>query len=194
MGSGVLMGQQWFYSEEDRRTATEHINDLKEGVILVRLSSDRKKIRTLKDGLANSNTAKDSAYYVKQLEVAYKRRDKYTGDIVEAMGSHWNFCDYAFFMDYDTERALKKGEGLLQSSLTAPYELPPNVPVYVLTTGSTPNKNLRGFVILTGGLNEIPLPFPNNVPQSRAFRKTSRFIGQLNGKLWTYYGTVTEGE
>jgi len=190
-----IQAQQTFNSKEDKSTAAYHINELKEGVLLVRLPSNRKKIEALENTLTDSLSQKDHKNVSKTLDRTLKETEEVQTGIIAAMGSVFTFSEYAFFMDYDTHEVLKDGSRLFQSDMKTTYKLKDSTSIYILSVGRTTETPIDAFIVFDKALQIIASPFPSQISRSGIaglFGNDTSHIKRLNTKLWRYFNRVNE--
>lgn len=176
--------------EKKERQAEKHIKQLKDGLLLVRLSSKRKKIQSLEE----SDKSEDAQ---ELKEKTRKRHQK----IIEAFKTTYDFSNVGFFYDYNTSKVLNKNWGaalLKKDSTLIPEEVSQNnKPFYIADIGESfieANKQtFKGLVIRGQDLDYLDPPFPNKIAKLGGFfflgldRSPKELVKKLNAELKGYY-------
>jgi hypothetical protein len=190
-----VQAQQVFNSQENKRKSSYHIKALKEGVLLVRLPSNRKKIEALEKTLVENLSEKEYKNVSKTLARTLSETEELHDGIIDAMESAYTFSEYAFFMDYDTHEVLERNGKLYQSDMKTAFELNNTAPVYVMSVGRTPENSINAFLIMDNTLQNMSQPFPASISRSglmSLFSNDTTHIKRLNAKLWRYFLSLTE--
>lgn len=139
------------------------IKDLKEGVLVVRLQSNNRKINALQESIAKApNESENLKRKLKQAKAEYKQVGK---AMMQAFATEYSFSEVVFMHD-TASIALKNGqqEGLF---LDENLEIIPNQSLdnrfFCLLASGKSESGAEGFKILDAGLEIIPQPFPNFV-------------------------------
>lgn len=188
--SYALAAQIPFTDVESRVASTEHIERLKDGILLVRLNSNQKKMEQINISMLRTTNPKDSAKWAELLEKTMIETAEEHYTIANAMEAEYRFSDVAFFMDYDTKAILAGAKKPWTYDLKTEIPIDPDATIYILKYGRTPEMSIKGYVILDANQDNIPRPFPNNVSASglsAIFGNDYSHIRKLNKKLFKYY-------
>lgn len=169
--------------------AKKHINDLKQGVLLIKVPTGRNKLAAM--------SLRASTEQIKE----YKKELKEENDSLFLMfNKHYNFSKHLFFYDTDMNKVLKgdyentfinsTGEKIKVDSV-----LNSKTPVYILETEriyfETQNSSSTGFVVQDKNLNYLKDPFPYYIMRFGSFdvlrKPFSIMVIRLNEKLETFY-------
>lgn len=139
------------------------IEDLKEGVLVVRLKSNNRKINALQESIAKNPNDNDNLK--RQLKLA-KAESKQEGKaIIQAFKAEYSFSEVVFMHD-TASMALKKGQrkGLfLDEKLEKLPDLSLENRFLCLLASGKSASGAEGFKILDATLEELPQPFPSFV-------------------------------
>ncbi len=177
---GGLRSQQVFNSNESINIARAHIKALNEGILLVRLPSNLKKILELKRLLDEELSENDRRRISKVLDKTIEETQMLQSAIISAMYTKYTFSEYVFFVDSDSREVFKDGSRLFRyyadSSLinnekkpeeyqlkAELYELKAGRSTYVLTLDQTSDNSLSAYIIKDKELNDLAQPFPSTV-------------------------------
>jgi hypothetical protein len=191
-------------TEQRKIRAKDLIKELKEGVLIVRLESQDKKITKLRELLEESSG--DSRQQIEErIERTIQERDETNRYLLEAFREKYAFSDYRAM--YDTETvALFRGvrEGIfLNNDLEPDPEITlPTDKFLIAELGYTdPQKDARvfGLMVLDAQANKLDRPFPYfskltdpDLPWISADKTYRKTVALLNRDLNRYYSKVTE--
>ncbi len=191
--TSTLFAQVPFTDVESKVASTDHIERLKEGVLLVRLNSNQKKMEQISISMQRTRNPSDSAKWAALLEDTMIETAEEHYAITDAIEAEYRFSEVAFFMDYDTRAILDRTKNPWTYDLKTEIQIYPSLPVYIMEYGRTPETSIKGYVILDANLDNIPRPFPNNVSASgfsALFGNDYTHIRKLNKKLFKYYHKI----
>ncbi len=187
--------QTVFQNKEDKLSASEAIVDLRDGILLIRFASNRNKTEALHKAMANAESQADSARLERELERTNESATQLQKSVIEALGSEFDFCEYAFFFDKDSKSVLSGKGPVFREDLETEVTIAPDRARYVMYVGRTPESSINGFVIVDRSLEPIPRPFPGVISRSGfagLFGTDQGHIRRLNKKLKKYYVKVAE--
>jgi hypothetical protein len=185
------------------KTANRHIRRLKNGILLVRLNSERKKLKELQEALKKQAPAPGTRQYYRlqdQINDLKKERKQRHQRIIEAFEEEFRFSAYAFFYDYQTDSVL--GRQWPEVSFRKPgqadaYQPDPEQPRYVLDLGSSylkrENQRFSGMVVRDTSLMSLKEPFPAKYPNTKTFsfldldKNVAKMVRKLNAGLKEFY-------
>jgi len=195
------------YNQEKWERAETAITNLKEGVLLIRLSSERRKLEELDRRIANDKLDAKSRERLKRLKKeVIEDRDKTNQEFVTAFSNEYDFSELFFF--YDTASvSLKRGvqEGIF---LDKDMNLAPSIslegrPFLVLRSGSLKENTsgLEALVIMDQEFEDLARPFPYYVrmrgighllakllnPGKVSRRSGQKLAEKLNERLWEFH-------
>lgn len=196
--------------DERQMKAWRHIKQLRRGILLVRLSAKRKQLQYLKkekqklrqqlDTLANPSARKKYQALddkIQNLKDQTRNRHQRT---VKAFRKHFDFCEVAFFYDYQTDTILSQQwpEAVFQKPGKAGQYTPAaDQPRYILDVGSsflkTEGRTYEGMVVRGTTLQVLKEPFPAKHPNTQTFSfmnlnsNRPTMVRELNEALQEYY-------
>ena len=198
------------HKQEKWDKAEMAIKNLKAGVLLVRLPSERRKLEELDRRIASDRLDAKSRERLKGLkEEVIKDRDKTNQEFVSAFSSKYNFSEIFFF--YDTSSvAIKNGaqDGVF---LDKEMNLVPSIslksrPFLVLRSGSLKENTtgLEALVVMNEQFEDLTRPFPYYVrmrgighllakvlnPGKVSRRSGLKLAEKLNLKLWEFHKAI----
>ena len=198
------------YSKAKWERAETAIANLKEGVLLIRLSSERRKLEELDRRIANDKLDTKSRERLKRLKKeVIEDRDKTNQEFVKAFASKYDFSEVFFF--YDTASvSLKRGvqEGVF---LDEKMNLVPSMslggrPFLVLRSGSLKENTsgLEALVVMDEKFEDLARPFPYYVkmrgighllakllsPDKVSRRSGQKLAEKLNEQLWAFHERI----
>ncbi len=183
------------------------IEELKKGVLLVRLPSNQRKIQTMEEVLANAESASSRRQLKKRLEATREETRLFNESMVAAFREKYSFSDYRFFYDYQTP-ALKQGnwDGIfLNENLEeTPGLEPESGPFMVLGFGKTKkdySDGVEAMYFMDQELERMQEPFPyyqrlNDLAAffygifpapNQELRDALRVVEKMNVKLQKHY-------
>ena len=167
MNLGISQQDQPLPFKERRAMAEEHIKNLKNGVLVVRLPSQQNKIETLQTLIDGGNLDKKTEAKLQgRLDGTKAKTASFNKSIITAFQEQYNFSDFLFMMDTAATQ-LKEGvrQGIfLDKNLELDQEAAiVDSSVYVLRFGSTYSgrgQNIEAAVITDSNLEDLLPPFP----------------------------------
>jgi len=173
------------------------IQDLKEGILLVRMPTFRAKIDTLKSMLRRSNPA-GKGRLEKMLSDTEAERDSLLVQYKRAFRDVYNFSDVAYYFDYEG-RDLQKAKMYSMNGQILSHDSISGKPVFYLFFERTKESAIDALIIHDAAGNEIPSAFPNRFIQGGfnfLFLKISEKsfpgwrVNKMNKKLHRYWKEV----
>jgi hypothetical protein len=197
----IGVSQQTFNSKENKLNSRKHIEALHDGVLLVRLPSDYKKIESLTKLLDRELSEKENANVSKELNRTIEENENLHLAMLNAMHKSYTFSDYAFFLDVDSKAVLENGEKIFWSapdSIKIDYKLKRGTPYYIMTIGQTSDQSVNAFIIKDSNLKDIPLPFPGKILRKNwttaVVHKSAKKIAKFDAKIWRYFNETGTSE
>jgi hypothetical protein len=197
-GPGADVGGMEFI-QNDPPSAASHIRDLHQGILLVRLPSNRNKIQALADLLAqNDLEARDRERLEKTLQATKRETELMHHDYICAFREEYDFSRYAFFLDYNTPQ-LRDGKMPIVHNAGSDTEPLPENNWYILSVGHTPNMQIEGMQVLDSTFTSLEKPFPATVLTSgvagivagwKFDNPVRAHVRRLNRKLHKFYRRV----
>lgn len=142
----------------------EELEKLKDGMLIVRLESDRRKIEALERLSGDQNlSAKERQRITAQLQQVREEAGVRTNAYVRAFRDHYDFSDVVFMYDYQT-RAYLEGEvvffdaGLNDVAGARVLEKPH----LILSQGISDDNGARVLEFLTDDLRPLEKPAPRS--------------------------------
>lgn len=167
-------------------TAREHINQLHDGTLVIRLRSKSNNIKAMKKALASPKLSKKQRKRLtKQLNTMIDETTKENSAIVYAVKQHYSFSEYRIVRDTSMRMLFAKKEKgyFLNEDLEIADDLSIDFsnPVYILKYGPakvSENTRREGFIITDFERNELESPFPYLTKTMRSpFAVLSFFVG-----------------
>jgi hypothetical protein len=156
------------------KTANRHIRRLKNGILLVRLNSERKKLKELQEALEKQAPAPGTRQY-------YRLQDQINDLKKERKQRHRQWPEVSF---------RKPGQA-------DAYQPDPEQPRYVLDLGSSylkrENQRFSGMVVRDTSLMSLKEPFPAKYPNTKTFsfldldKDVAKMVRKLNAGLKEFY-------
>jgi len=168
--------------------ATKHIDALKSGTLVVRISSGQKKRAAMQLRASKAQIKK----YKSELFAENK-------ELVEAFLSGYTFSKVLFIYDTDTDRLLSELKpNVFVNPKTLKVDntitLNTDLPYYILETEriyfETQNSSSSGFVVLDNKLNYLKDPFPYYIIKMDGFiteRSSAFMVEKLEKNLTEFY-------
>ena len=201
-------GQEPTAKELSRKQAREAIKNLKESVLVVRLTSKNNKIEELNKLLSSTPlSTKDRSRLEKQLKDTKKDNDQFNRLLVAALNEEYKFSK--FLIMYDTaSTSLKKGVRsgyFLDDQLNISKETKLGADgFFVLRIGTTDiatTSGIHALIIMDEQFNDLQPPFPyyseiKNLglafmslffPKKAVHRGIKESVVRLNRRLSSYY-------
>jgi len=140
--------------------ANYKIISLKDGVLLVKLTSDRRKIATLEAQVAASPNDKRLA---KKLKEAVEYRESFNQEWVSSLKDVYTFSELMFFYDYDAKQiadGVTSGIFMDETLRVIPDLSIEDSFFLVLGEGTTEESGLDAYLIHDQNLRPLAKPFP----------------------------------
>jgi len=148
--------------------ARDHIRQLHDGTLIIRLRSKSNNIEAMKKALASDKlSSKRRKRLTKQLDKLISETEKENRKIIHAVTKHYTFSDYRIVRDTSIHQLFEKKEkGYF---INSEHEVDPELsldfskPVYILKYGPTKksdNSRQEGLIITDFENNELESPFP----------------------------------
>lgn len=197
----------------NKSIAEQAIVDLRDGALVLRLTTYHNKITKLEELLAKPDmNEKDRKRLEKDLETTIRERDQYNTELVASFGTHYRFS--AVYFMHDTSSVLlksgKKSGFLLDQNL----KIDPNITItqdsfFVIYSGTleaTNSSGMEALIIMDSRFEVLPSPFPYYVKTNnfwlvlgRIFssknsvkREAQKVVPELNRKLISFYKLTTD--
>lgn len=178
----ILFGQITL-AQSDLDLAKERLQNLKEGMLLVRLQTSSKQIQALEE---RGMLQEAEAYRQKQYD-----ENKET---ILAFRKVFDFCPVFFFYADDSEAIRSKAlEGTIFDSQLEVLTNTRDLPDFFLTGefAETPNLKIDGFVIMDEQMLPLKSPFPfyqrEHILLGIITLSKGKMIENLNTRLWDTY-------
>jgi hypothetical protein len=167
VASSKVSAQQWSATDEEKITAYQHLLDLKDGILIIVLKADQKKIIELRK-IIDSQTAKPSQKRRAEKHLKKVLRDKrnFHLDLVESFHQIYTFSKFQIIYDHDLSAYMDGQTGLFLNR-TLEYdpllEVSEEDNVYYAREGYT---NMSGdrvlsYIVYDAEGIELDFPFPS---------------------------------
>ncbi|MFK7935171.1 MAG: hypothetical protein AB8G22_16790 [Saprospiraceae bacterium] len=191
--------------------AENAIRTLSDGILVVRLQSNQKKIKALEDLVENKKmSARNLKNLNRELEETKINTKEKNSLLMKSFADNYNFSDVLFMYDYDTEKLLTaEQEGyFLGKDLIVDAKLSLNDNNFLTlrfgTTDLATTSGVEGMIITDQELKDLDIPFPYAYKEggfmyvfdklfdgkNAAGRNYPRIIARMNKKLKKYYNEV----
>lgn len=148
-------------SIQDKRSISfEHIRQLKDGALLVRLISDRKKIEALEQ---QSKAYPNDKKIAGKLEKAKVDRNEFNLNWIAELKANYYFSKLYFFYDYDSKlvNSNVRSGYFLNDNLDVDKEIKVEEPyIYILSEGTAGESGIAAFMMYDQNLKILEKPFP----------------------------------
>ncbi|MFT6706808.1 MAG: hypothetical protein ACJATF_001645, partial [Flavobacteriales bacterium] len=173
--------------KKNKYKAAEHIVALKEGTLVMLLSSKHKNILAIEKALGQKGlSSKSKKRLNKNRTKILQKQKKANGDIVYALGEHYDFSELRILYDTAMVHILAgKSSGYFLDNdlkIDPSINIDHNAPIYSVRFGQgsvSETNNFEGFIIRDSDNEQPPKPFPYfvkaNYPPSSVF---AAFIGK----------------
>lgn len=185
----------------DREEAYADIQTLSEGVLVVRLESEERKINALREKGAAS--ARSGQQIEAEIQSLIEKRDSFNINLIRAFAQEFTFCPVYFIYDTDSRSFLEGNrEGIFlnhkarrDSTVTWSHKN------YLgLRSGEALN-GPEGLIVTDDRFRDLPNPFPGFVKKNSAgsifnwllardiyyVKNADRMVGKLQRKLTNFY-------
>lgn len=189
--------------KEKKAYSQKAVIDLKNGVLVLRLKTNHRKIAILEQNAKSTRLSqKQRDRYKRILDGTIQRRDQFNSALIRAVMDSFSFCQVQVIFDTSTtslRNGLRQGIFLGKDMKIDPMQsIDPQTPVFLLNFQEN-NSQFPFDILLIQRLSEKLIePFPyfvevreswiNDVNTPGAVRAAAR----LDRKLWKYYERVTQ--
>jgi len=154
----------------DQDEASHKIVGLKDGILLVKLTSDRRKIATLESQAAASPNDKKIK---KKLEDAIAYREEFNKEWRASILNEYSFSEVMFFYDYDSKQLLENVKSGI--FLDENFNIDPSLNIdnqffLVLGEGTTEDSGMDAYIIYNSSMQPLNKPFPYYFRKNDFFR------------------------
>ncbi len=197
---------------EQENRAVKAIQDLKDGVLILRLPSNAKKIKAMEDLLASDISAKDKARVKKQIESIRTKNKEENAAFAAAFGQHFTFSPVYIIYDTTTTALLAGEEGnyLLNPQLQpVPSGEIRDKSFLIARLGRTDRSNTSGaeaIVLMDQNLQDLSNPFPyaaklNSlgyalnrilIPEVAFDKRLAKVVTKLDRSLKRFYSRLSD--
>lgn len=185
----------------DREKAYADIRTLSEGVLVVRLESEERKINALREkGSASAGARQQIEAEIQSL---IEERDSFNVNLIRAFAQEFTFCPVYFIYDTDSRNFLEGNRVGIFLNFKARRDstIQWSQKSYLgLRSGEALN-GPEGLVVTDGRFRDLPNPFPGFVKKNSAgsifnwllardiyyVKNAERMVGKLQRKLTNFY-------
>ena len=193
--------------EEVRVDGAEAIKTLKDGYLLVRLTSDKRKIEELERQVAAYPSDRKLS---KKLANTIAYRIEFNEKLKEGFEEHYDFSKVLYFHDYDAKKLLagdRRGIFLNES-----FEVDPDISLgtedfLVLSEGSAGDSGIEAYIVHDSKMDPLEKPFPyyyrrNDFfkvifsvfdSKSAKYRNHTKVVKDINESFLNFYSRVSQG-
>lgn len=189
----------------DREAAYRDILRLKEGVLVVRLEGEQRKIAAMED-IMRSAPEDRKPVIERQVDEIRSERDSFNLSLIQAFREKFTFCPVLFIYDHDSREFLdgqRNGIFLNEQGVPDPGIEWPGKGHLGLRSGSAKN-GPEGLIMTDDSFRDLPDPFPGFVQRNSIgsffnwllardlyYRKNAeRMVEKLDKKLLKFYGSA----
>ncbi len=187
-------------------TSDSCIKNLKDGILIVRLKSEKKKLEYLKNQLdLSKNDVKNSNNIQEVINKTIADRDTFNQTLIAAFEGKYKFSKYNFI--YDSDYKEWKENNLPNSKLILKNEnhlLKSKDEFYLILKHDNTASGLEALIFIDSKERIIPRSFPNNIRvnnlkvaiwsigklEGRNTKNAIRMARAINSKLFSYYRKV----
>ncbi len=187
-------------------TADSCIKNLKDGILIVRLKSEKKKLEYLKNQLdLSKNDVKNSNNIQEVINKTIADRDTFNQTLIAAFEGKYKFSKYNFI--YDSDYKEWKENNFPNSKLILKNEnhlLKSKDEFYLILKHDNTASGLEALIFIDSKERIIPRSFPNNIRvnnlkvaiwsigklEGRNTKNAIRMARAINSKLFSYYRKV----
>lgn len=189
-------------------TAKEAINILKDGYLLVRLTSDKRKIEELERQVLASPSDKKIA---KRLAYTLAYRAEFNEKLRDGLTQYYDFSKVLYFYDYDAKKLLAGDKSGI--FLNENFEVDPEIRLdtddfLVLSEGAAGDSGIDAYIVHDSEMNPLEKPFPyyyrrNDFfkvffsvfdSKSPKYRDHSRVVQDINESFNIFYNKINQGD
>ena len=187
-------------------TSDSCIKNLKDGILIVRLKSEKKKLEYLNNQLdLSKNDVKNSNNIQEVINKTIADRDTFNQTLIAAFEGKYKFSKYNFI--YDSDYKEWKENNLPNSKLILKNEnhlLKSKDEFYLILKHDNTTSGLEALIFIDSKERIIPRSFPNNIRvnnlkvaiwsigklEGRNTKNAIRMARAINSKLFSYYRKV----
>jgi hypothetical protein len=193
---------------ELKEAADQAITALKDGYLLVKLTSDRRKIEELERQVTASPSNKKLA---KKLANTIAHREEFNEKFKAGLKESYDFSKVLFFYDYDAKKLLAgTREGFF---LNEALEVDPTIALetenfLILSEGSAGDSGIDAYIIHDAKMTPLAKPFPyyyrrNDFfkvffsfldSKSPKYRDHTKVAKDMNDSFYSFYDRVNRGD
>lgn len=190
--------------------ASSAIRDIKDGVLIMRLSSEKRKIEELDKLIANPDVDENKRSRLLNLkEKTFEENMAYNSAMYEGFNNHFDFAEVLFLYDTSMHKLLNGEQSgyFLNNKLEVDSSISlENRSFRVARYGRTFNTktNAKFFFVMDKNMNDLSLPFPNGMGLTFFERlfvrpvfwipKWNKPIQNLNKNMKRFYAKVQAKE
>ena len=189
--------------KEKKSNSQKAVVDLKNGVLVLRLKTNHRKIAILEQNAKSTRLSqKQRDRYKRILDGTIQRRDQFNSALISALMDSFSFCPVQVIFDTSTtslRKGLRKGIFLSKDMKIDPMQsIDPQTPVFLLNFQENNSRFPFDILVIQRLSEKLTEPFPyfvevreswiNDVNTPGAIRAAAR----LDRKLWKYYERVTQ--
>lgn len=188
--------------------AEEAIKKLRNGYLLVRLTSDKRKVEELKRQVAANPSDKKIA---KKLANTIAQRKEFNDKLRSAFSDHYDFSKVLYFYDYDAKKLL--AGDMAGIFLNDSFEIDSDISLtttdfLVLSEGSAGDSGIEAYIVHNANLEPLTKPFPyyyrrNDFfkvffsvfdSKSSKYRSHDKVVKDINESFYNFYKRVSSGD
>ena len=143
----------------DRIKAENAIQQLKEGVLVVKLISDRKKIEVLNQNVVNNpNNAKAR----KELERTIQHRQEFNENLIQGLKDEYYFSSVVYMYDFEATKlvqGVRTGIFMNDELQKTDIDLTGKT-IFVLGEGKAGESGIQAFIVHSDNMKPLEKPFP----------------------------------
>lgn len=191
-----------------RVDAEEAIKTLKGGYLLVRLTSDKRKIEELERQVSANPSDRKLA---KKLASTIAHRREFNEKLTEGFEEHYDFSKVLYFYDYDAKKLLAGDRsGIFLNDF---FEVDPDLSLdtedfLVLSEGSAGDSGIEAYIVHDSLMDPLAKPFPyyyrrNDFfkvffsvfdSKSPKYRNHTKVVKDMNESFYNFYSRVSQGD
>ena len=184
----LLLTGQLAFSQKDYDIAKERLNNLKSGMLLVRLQTSEKQINALEE--------KGMTYEAQQIRQEQYEENK---EAILAFQKVFDYCPvYFFYADKSEAIRQKELDGNIFDAQLEVLTNTSDLPKYFLTAefAETPNLKIDGLVIMDEQMLPLEAPFPYYQREHTLLGLISlskgKMVDELNTRMHDLYNSWTQ--
>jgi hypothetical protein len=143
----------------DRVQSEQAIQQLKEGVLIIKLISDRKKIDVLKQQIkANPNDRKTQ----KELTRTIEHRNDFNQNLINGIKMEYSFSQVYYMYDYYASKLVQGVRtGIFLDDQLQPIDINlKDKSIFVLGEGKAGESGIQAFIVHSDNMKPLAKPFP----------------------------------